>query len=923
MSDYPNSDEEFELQYADELELLNDPEDFDEPVAKLPTKCTSRKSLEFGTPKSTYFKTQSDLFSSQSQNSEQNLNTSDSFSNDFHPINETNNAETSSIQNNTQNQNTATISSTQNDQEPTRKRTIEELFGDIDDLLFQGERKTKKAKASTKYEEQLEMIDKILELRKLNQEKDILLLRRNTTHISADEKMKLNISRRVPTYPFIAVTNYDKERFYVRCHSDDYEKEDIARVVKDINLVGTMGDMFKETWKKAQQILNSQLDSEKTAEETDIEEVEMEEDQNLWVDLYKPKRYLELLSDETTNRVLLKWLKLWDKVVFHRRPKIKKVEVDPKNKLNNQFNIENQLRLDEDGRPHFKVALLCGPPGLGKTTLAHVVAKHAGYNVIEINASDDRSLEFFRTSLENATQMRSVVDQQQRPNLVIFDEIDGAPSASVEFLVKFISGSASKGKKKEKDNANILKRPIICICNDAYVPALRGLRQVSFIVNFPPTSSARLSERLIEIARRQHMKTDIGTMQVLAEKSKNDIRSCLSVLHFFKAKDKYINLTDILKASVGQKDMQNGLFSVWNDIFSIERTKVKRFSVPVAAEGEDVEDYDMSYKARMRKILKVVQSFGDYERLAQGVFENYQEMQFKGSTLDGTCLALDWFCYTDRLNQYIMEQQNYSFSVYLPYAFVVWHYQFSSLNWPKIKFPTEAFEARQKLKNNIASIKELEKGLQPKIKIFVNQKILILDVLPSLTRIISPPFRPVNLHLFTAKEKAMFANVVDIMIDYNLNYVQEKNSDGVYEFKLDPDVFPIVEYPKLTTQNFRSLSYFNKQLIAREVEIGKIKSLQRPNDQSVDATKKKKQAAPSISPENDKNIPNHLKKLQVKSLKNATPVVTKDFFGRIIDKEANEASASSGPNIDHDIWFKYKEGYTNAVKKKIKMSQLL
>lgn len=39
-----------------------------------------------------------------------------------------------------------------------------------------------------------------------------------------------------------------------------------------------------------------------------------------------------------------------------------------------------------DLTPLLQVALLCGPPGLGKTTLAHVIAKHAGYNAVEMNA---------------------------------------------------------------------------------------------------------------------------------------------------------------------------------------------------------------------------------------------------------------------------------------------------------------------------------------------------------------------------------------------------------------------------------------------------------------------------------------------------------------------------------------------------------
>lgn len=46
-----------------------------------------------------------------------------------------------------------------------------------------------------------------------------------------------------------------------------------------------------------------------------------------------------------------------------------------------------QIPEDPLGRPMEKIMLLSGPPGLGKTTLAHVLARQAGYQVHEINAS--------------------------------------------------------------------------------------------------------------------------------------------------------------------------------------------------------------------------------------------------------------------------------------------------------------------------------------------------------------------------------------------------------------------------------------------------------------------------------------------------------------------------------------------------------
>lgn len=45
--------------------------------------------------------------------------------------------------------------------------------------------------------------------------------------------------------------------------------------------------------------------------------------------------------------------------------------------------------------------------------------------------SDDRSPEAFRTHIEAATQMESVLGTGGKPNCLVIDEIDGAPTVSL------------------------------------------------------------------------------------------------------------------------------------------------------------------------------------------------------------------------------------------------------------------------------------------------------------------------------------------------------------------------------------------------------------------------------------------------------------------------------------------------------------
>jgi hypothetical protein len=75
-----------------------------------------------------------------------------------------------------------------------------------------------------------------------------------------------------------------------------------------------------------------------------------------------------------------------------------------------------------------------------------------------------------------------------------------------------------------------LTRPVICICNDPYAPALRELRPLAQVVEFGHTGTSRLVERLKAICRAENLTVSGETLRSLAAATDNDIRSCLNTL---------------------------------------------------------------------------------------------------------------------------------------------------------------------------------------------------------------------------------------------------------------------------------------------------------------------------------------------------------------------------------------------------------
>lgn len=57
--------------------------------------------------------------------------------------------------------------------------------------------------------------------------------------------------------------------------------------------------------------------------------------------------------------------------------------------------------------------LLLLAAGTGKTTLAHVLAAHCGFRVVEINASDERTASSLTRRITDAAQMTHVLEGEQ------------------------------------------------------------------------------------------------------------------------------------------------------------------------------------------------------------------------------------------------------------------------------------------------------------------------------------------------------------------------------------------------------------------------------------------------------------------------------------------------------------------------------
>ncbi|KAG6820837.1 hypothetical protein H0H93_010664 [Arthromyces matolae] len=678
----------------------------------------------------------------------------------------------------------------------------------------------------------------------------------------------------------------------------------------------------------------------------------------LWVDRYRPQKFTELMGNERVAREIMTWIKRWDWCVFGNK----------KSKKRPHPGDENADEMDEYHRPREKLLLLSGPPGLGKTTMAHVIARQAGYEVMEINASDARSGSIVDDRIRPALESGLAVGSS-KPVLLIIDEIDGATGAgenSNTFISKLVSLTFDRPRKKrqkQKDpnTKRPILRPIICICNDQNASSLAKLKPHALQIRIQRPADVHTVNRLREICELEGLKAESRALSTLVGVAKGDLRGCLNTLQFIKARNQEVTESIVRGATVGMKEAETSLNTVLNNIFNpLTKKRVKELALTEEERGKYVARLSREIDGSGRESAIAVGGSPFQLKCSRcsaiaGCFGHYASLRQHDSTFDRYEKANEWLVTFDVLSSGMYNNGDFALSPYLAYTLVPFYPLFQERGGVRVERNQEDWEHLQLTRSNEEILKTVSRGLRSAsthfggdFRHFTSNPALQLEFVPFINRIISPPIRPVNSQVIKPEEKALLNRLVNIMAALQLRFFQERAEDGQLSYRLDPPIDVFVTYDGKRAADIAVSRYAVRHLMAKEVgnicyklnsanliciqidaaliarDTDVVEKGRRGKHEQWGATKTK---SSEEATDRDATEPRTKRPRTEDNIDIADKPPT-DFFGRVIavNSRSNHKTASSKKVTEtkqYRVTYRYIEGCSAAVRKPVKMGAFL
>ncbi len=200
--------------------------------------------------------------------------------------------------------------------------------------------------------------------------------------------------------------------------------------------------------------------------------------------------------------------------------------------------------------------ILHGPPGTGKTTLAHAIAKELDLDIFELNSSDLRNRAKLDEVLKPAAMQHSLFKSGK---LLLMDEVDGVTGedrGGVPELIRILEKTA---------------HPIIMTGNDIWDSKFSELRPKCKLVEMKPITIENLVKVIHRVLKQEEIEENPHFLKQIAIKSQGDLRAALNDVHTYVLTDKSnVNFLE-------ERHKEESIFNILKKLFQNKDDNLRLF----------------------------------------------------------------------------------------------------------------------------------------------------------------------------------------------------------------------------------------------------------------------------------------------------------------------------------------------------------